>query len=136
MSCSCCRPTLQQLQPYGEQVSQVNQAIDILHDYVEATCGLFMDSLRGWEQLSMMFELLVDSQVKKAMTRERALMSPLIHGVDHRSGDVRGNLSAEAPRAQNQALARHGRSRARRCQLSVAGAVSGIGREIRAVYRG
>ncbi|WP_369968769.1 hypothetical protein AB8E26_18140 [Stenotrophomonas rhizophila] len=61
----------------------MKQAIDILHDHVEATCGLFMDSLRGWEQLSKMLESLVDSQVKKGMTREQALMSPLIHGVDH-----------------------------------------------------
>lgn len=61
----------------------MKQAIDILHDHVEATCGLFMDSLRGWEQLSKMLELLVDSRVKKGMVREQALMSPMIHGVDH-----------------------------------------------------
>ncbi len=77
------RPTPQQVQRFGEQVSQMKQAIDILHHHVEATCGLFMDSLRGWEQLSKMLELLVEGQVKKGMTREQALMSPLIHGVDH-----------------------------------------------------
>lgn len=77
------RPTPQQIQRYGEQVSQMTQAIDLLHDHVEAICGLFMDSLRGWEQLSKMLELLVDSQVKKGMTREQALMSQLIHGVAH-----------------------------------------------------
>lgn len=77
------RPTPQQMQRCSEQVIQMKQAIDILHDHVEATCGLFMDSLRSWEQLSKMLELLIDSQVKKGMTREQALMSPLIHGVDN-----------------------------------------------------
>lgn len=76
------QPPLHQMRRATEQVVKMKQAIDILHAHVEATCGLFMDSVRGWEQLSRMLEGLVETQVAKGMSREQGLKSPLIHGVD------------------------------------------------------
>lgn len=62
------------------QVVKMRAAVDELQAHVEAACGLFLDSRRGWDRLAAQLEQLVSMEMARGRTRTQALASPLYHG--------------------------------------------------------
>lgn len=77
------QPTPEEMRKATAKVIKMREAVDVLQVHVEATCGLFLDSRRGWERLATELHGLVAMQVREGKTREEALRSQLIHGEGH-----------------------------------------------------
>lgn len=74
------QPSKEELEKAGKQIQAMHAALEVLRAHVEATCGLFMDSRRGWERIARELQEIIDDEVRKGMTREQALQHPMAHG--------------------------------------------------------
>lgn len=73
-------PTPDEMRRATAQFIEMKQAVDALIVHVEEICGLFMDSLRGWQRLTSDLNDIVAVQVREGKTREQALRATIIHG--------------------------------------------------------
>lgn len=62
------------------QFIAMKEAADELARHVEGTYGLFHDAAQGWLAISKTLQQLVELEMQRGMSRNQALLSPLIHG--------------------------------------------------------